>query len=749
MIRSVRCSAALAGASVFALAGACALAAVALAPAPARAACPPGKFFGPSLAYFTSPSPHAACLADLDGDGILDLVTASGAVLAPGVDNAVTVRRGRGTAGVGNGRFGAPRDYPAGVRPYHVVAADFDEDGVPDLAVANVGSGRVSVLRGLGGGAFALPVSYVVGASPFYLAAGDLDQDGVLDLVVVNNGSSSVSVLLGNGSGGVGDGTFTVHGSYNVLGANPAAVEIGDFSHDGVPDLAVALYGGEVAVLRANAVGGVWAGGYLTAQKYFVGSSGAFGLAQADLTEDGLLDLVTANNGGKISVLVGQEIPGNDAAMFTGLRTYPAGTGPGTLALADFDEDGRLDVITANSSVDSITVLLRSGPPGIDAASFGTPSRYRVAGFPLGLAVGDLNEDGHRDVVVAGWSTHDVTVMLGACAIAPQPIAEPQLHAPFDVPADEGGRVHLTWIASDFDANVTQAVTSYRVWRRLPSGLFPKLPARGDGAPSASAALAPIARVEGTTVTYWEAVAVLPAQGDAQYAYDAATTRDSTAGENPYTAYFVTAATGDPNVFYDSKPESAYSVDNTAPPAPSPFVAVYGPDRATLHWGVSPAADRSAYRLYRGPSSSFVPAPSNRIATLPDTGYVDLAAVSVSSCYKLTVVDVHGNEGPSSLVVPPSLVGVPGEPGSDAVLRLTAASPSFGGRLLVSFSLASESAARLEAFDAAGRRVASLAVLGAGEHRAELGGARLAAGVYVVRLVQDGRALHAKAILLP
>ncbi len=718
-----------------------------LAATDADPACPPGTYFGSSIIYYTGQGPHAACVADFDNDGILDVATVSGAILPVGQQNMVTVRLGRGYGGVGNGRLGPPRDFPAGVRPYHVVAADFDEDGFLDLAVANVANAKVSILRGLGGGTFAAPYDYAVGTSPFYLAVGDFDANEVLDLVVVNNGSASVSVLLGNGDAGVGDGTFALHGTYNVLGANPAAVEVGDFNHDGVSDLAVALYGGEVAVLRGNTLGAVWGGGFLTAQKYLVGS-GTFGMTQADLTGDGLPDLVTGNNGGNVSVLVGQEIPGNDAAMFTGLQTYPAGTGPALLALADFDQDGRLDVVTTNGSVDSITVLLRAGGPGIGPGSFGSPSRYATVDFPFGLATGDMNEDGHPDLVVTGFNSHDVQVLLGDCAIAPQPSPEPGLAVPYDVPNDQGGAVHLSWLASDFDANVKQTVTGYRVWRRLPPGLFPAAEAARAGGEPALASLAPtIARTDGTTITFWEAIANLPATGVPNYTYDASTERDSLPGDAPYTAFFITAVTANPDVFYDSKPESAYSVDNLAPPMPTPFDATDGAGGVTLRWNVSMAPDRSSYRLYRGTSPTFTPSPATLLASPVDTSFVDTEGDASTHCYRVSAVDVHGNESATALACAVPTVGVPAEP---PAFRLTAANPSFGGALSVTFSLASDHPARLEVFDVSGRRVATASAVGVGEHRRLLtANARLSAGVYVILLTQDGRSLRAKTILLP
>jgi len=85
-----------------------------------------------------------------------------------------------------------------------VATGDFNEDGIPDLAVANIGTNTVSILLGNGDGTFTLKSSPVVGNSPFALIAGDFNADGHLDLGVSNSGDNTVTILLG-----AGNGTFT------------------------------------------------------------------------------------------------------------------------------------------------------------------------------------------------------------------------------------------------------------------------------------------------------------------------------------------------------------------------------------------------------------------------------------------------------------------------------------------------------------------------------------------------------------
>ena len=107
---------------------------------------------------------------------------------------------------------------PLGSSPRGVVCADFDEDGVQDLAVASANTNSVVIARGNGAngvpdGTFAAGVTYAAGTAPARLVAGDWNGDGILDLAVANNSSASVSILRGLGAGARGDGTFAPAGN--------------------------------------------------------------------------------------------------------------------------------------------------------------------------------------------------------------------------------------------------------------------------------------------------------------------------------------------------------------------------------------------------------------------------------------------------------------------------------------------------------------------------------------------------------
>jgi len=213
-------------------------------------------------------------------------------------------------------------------------------------------------------------------------------------------------------------------------------------------------------------------------------------------------------------------------------------------------------------------------------------------------------------------------------------IATPRLLPVRDVPNDQGGRVTLRWEASDFDEPSTGTITSYRVWRRAPAALSAS---PGDHVQAAD---------------YWEPLADLPAAFLPGYAYTAATPFDSTADANPYTAFFVQALTADRLTFYTSNVDSGYSVDNLAPPEPTPFVATYSASQAALHWRASRAADFREFRLYRGMGPSFPLAPQNLLVATQDTGYVDVAAGPNDYSYKLIALDIHGNASRAAMVSP-------------------------------------------------------------------------------------------------
>ncbi len=134
----------------------------------------------------------------------------------------------------GDATFGAPDRYTVGSSPFHIMAGDFDNDGINDLATASYDADSISVIINNGDATFDPPRDFIVGGEPYSLAGDDFDLDGDMDLVSANHASDNVSFLRNNGAG-------YFSGAVNFgAGDGPASVCTGDFDGDGDADLAVA-----------------------------------------------------------------------------------------------------------------------------------------------------------------------------------------------------------------------------------------------------------------------------------------------------------------------------------------------------------------------------------------------------------------------------------------------------------------------------------------------------------------------------
>ena len=143
--------------------------------------------------------------------------------------------------GNGDGTFAAPTLSTAGYSPISIAVADFNGDGIPDLAVANYGDDTVSIIIGNADGLFPVSASsnIAVGSEPMSVVVGDFNSDGIPDLAVANSGSNTVTILLGKG-----DGTFsqTANGTVGV-GSMPVSLAAVDLNGDGTSDVAIADLG--------------------------------------------------------------------------------------------------------------------------------------------------------------------------------------------------------------------------------------------------------------------------------------------------------------------------------------------------------------------------------------------------------------------------------------------------------------------------------------------------------------------------
>ena len=319
--------------------------------------------------YLTATGPGSVTDADLNGDGILDLVTANG-----GGGNTVSVYLGKG-----HGEFSPYVEYPAGANPYSVIAADLRANGRRDLAVANAFSNTVSILLSNGDGTLQNPVQYAVGTDPTSIAIGDFNGDGKLDMAVTTLYPSVVSILLGNG-----DGTFRPHVDYALATDSfPNAIVIGDFNGDKKLDLAVAEPSG-VSILLGHGDGT-----FKHYVNYPTGFYGSASVAVGDFNGDGTLDLASTSSGANasgVSILLG-----NGDGTFQAYLNYSSSLTFGQVITGDFNGDGKLDVAAAGGD---ISILLGNGNGALQPALHVFP-----AGF-FATTAGDF--EGNGTLALAG-----------------------------------------------------------------------------------------------------------------------------------------------------------------------------------------------------------------------------------------------------------------------------------------------------------------------------------------------------------
>lgn len=250
--------------------------------------------FHPFVACETGNKPRAVATTDLNRDGRQDLIVANSTVNTVGV-----------LPGNGDGTFGARSDYPAGHNPHGVAAADFNMDGKPDVAVCNHGpSGAVNVLMGRGDGTLAETVQFEAGNGTFSLDAGDLDGDGDTDIVTANNYAASVSVLINTGTG-----EFEKPVYYPISeGQNgaPVAVTLGDLQGDGNLDVLCSICN-----IRDETAGGITnvffgnGDGTLAPAVPVETGNGSYDTAVADFDGDGVMDIVSAVSTGSLVIMKG------------------------------------------------------------------------------------------------------------------------------------------------------------------------------------------------------------------------------------------------------------------------------------------------------------------------------------------------------------------------------------------------------------------------------------------------------------
>lgn len=331
--------------------------------------------------YLVGAGPQAVQLADVTGDGRLDALTLNQ------LADSATLLRGRG-----DGRFdgmgcliGALGDLTA------LMVDDFDRDDHPDLAVASEDGGRIGVFLGRGDGGFRALPPIAVGRQPRALTSGDFNQDEIPDLAVVNFGSDAVAILDGDGRGG-----FASPRAIRV-GTGPSAIGIGSFASPTSVDLAVVnSLSDSVSVLYGDG-----RGQFPTVTNYPVAARPSF-LIIGDTNRDGNQDLVVGSElSESVSIMLG-----TGSQLDAPTKNTLSATAKPSLA-GDLDGDDEMELINPDQTRGVVEIL-----PGVGPGKFGLPITVPVGRDPHAVAAADFNHDGRIDIAVAHQATQTIAILI-------------------------------------------------------------------------------------------------------------------------------------------------------------------------------------------------------------------------------------------------------------------------------------------------------------------------------------------------
>lgn len=305
------------------------------------------------------------------------------------------------------------RVIPVGQGPGSIAIADVNHDRHLDIIVANETGGTLTVLLGDGQGHFSPKSPVAGGRNPNDIAVGDFNGDGNPDLVIANTETPYLTILLGDGKGGFKPSPhspFDTHSYPHVHG-----VAVGDFNGDGKLDVVTDSWGhNQILMFLGDGKGNL----ILPGQAFNTGKRPYERLRSADFNKDGRPDVVTTDlDQNAASILLGNGKGGLHDAP--GSPT-PAGAAPWAVAIDDMNNDGNLDLVTIPYAPEvpdardaGVTVLLGDGS-GRFSRMPGSPLPLAGCEGPDRIATGDINGDGFRDIVVDCAQNNKLMIYLGS-----------------------------------------------------------------------------------------------------------------------------------------------------------------------------------------------------------------------------------------------------------------------------------------------------------------------------------------------
>ena len=344
---------------------------------------PSPDLFALPVTYIVGKKPEVVIARDMNNDEFPDLLVVNSA------SNSLNYLEG-----IGDGTFKNPQTIETGREPFALDVADFNGDGIPDVALCNYGDGNVSIILGQKDGLFKLKTDVKVGRLPIAVAAGDFNNDEKIDLAVTLRFNKLIILL------GVGDGTFKLAEAYQA-GPTPAYITIDDYNSDGNQDIAMALNADKVK--HAKLFLGNGDGTFMPPKKIIGGNQSSF-IVRHDMNLDGNADLIASSPmKDSLSIYIG-----DGKGEFSKLQDFAGEKGPHNIVAGDFTGDKIPDIVVCNRRGGSISVI-----PGRGDGTFIYPHyNYVVGSQPRSIAGADFNHDGMMDIAVVLYQKQILEIFL-------------------------------------------------------------------------------------------------------------------------------------------------------------------------------------------------------------------------------------------------------------------------------------------------------------------------------------------------
>lgn len=400
--------------------------------------------FAPRVDLNTPSGPLRVMVADLNRDGKPDLIVANSTAGYVSIFQNINTN---GSISADSFSLhvdlfvGLPT---SGAIPYTLTVADLDGDGRLDIIAINAANNTVSIFRNISSpdaittNSFATRVDLSGGNAMRGVAVQDLDGDGRPEIITGNQSDGNISIFKNNST----IGNFSFAPRVNFAAGNGATiVAIGDLDGDAKPDIAVANYSsGTISIFRNLFVAGVITNNSFALSVSFAAPATPFGLAFGDMDGDGKLDMVVggANNSSQLAVYRNiATIGGITANSFATPVIFAAPGWVNFIALSDLNGDGRLDIALVTQSPDAFSVFANISTPGsFTTASLASRVDFPAGSNPSGVAIGDLDGDGRPDVVFNNFYDNTMSIYRNVIPIGQMPVITMQ---PTNLVASIGG----------------------------------------------------------------------------------------------------------------------------------------------------------------------------------------------------------------------------------------------------------------------------------------------------------------------